>query len=246
MVRHPEPASSPATSGACRGFRQIGVFAPVFHSLLAKLLIVALVVTGLVVTEPVAAQKTATPIRIVAFGDSLTAGYRLAPRDAFPAKLEKALRAKGHRVEVANAGVSGDTTSAALARLDWAVPDGTGIVILEFGANDALRGQDPSAAKRNLEAMIQRIKAKGSAVLLAGMIAPKNWGNDYSTRFDAMYSELAKTHDLALYPFFLDAVAFKPELNLDDGMHPNARGVDVIVERILPHVERMMTAVAGR
>ncbi len=242
MVRHPEPVSS----GASRSSRQIGVFPKLCHSLLAKLLMVmtAIVLTGLIATRPAAAQKTASPIRIVAFGDSLTAGYRLAPGDAFPAKLEKALRAKGHRVEVANAGVSGDTTSAALARLDWAVPDGTTIVILELGANDALRGQDPTAAKRNLEAMIQRIKAKGSAVLLAGMVAPKNWGNDYSKRFDAMYTELAKTHDVALYPFFLDAVALKPELNLDDGMHPNARGVDVIVERILPHVERMMTAVA--
>ncbi len=207
---------------------QIGVFALLCHSLL-----------------PMAAftipSAMAAPIRIIAFGDSLTAGFRLAPGDAFPAKLEKALRARGHDVEIANAGVSGDTTAAGLARLDWAVPDGSRIVILELGANDALRGLEPAATRRNLETIIQRLKAKGAAVLLAGMLAPKNWGEDYARRFDAIFPELAKAHDLTFYPFFLDGVALRPELNLDDGLHPNARGVDIIVARILPVVEAMLS-----
>jgi len=188
-----------------------------------------------------------SPVRIVAFGDSLTAGYRLAPGDAFPVKLERALRARGHKVEIANAGVSGDTTAAGLSRLDWAVPDGTRIVILELGANDALRGVDPATTRRNLEAMITQIKAKGATVLLTGMLAPRNWGGDYAARFDPIFPELARKHQLAFYPFFLDGVAMQPQLNLDDGMHPNARGIDVIVELILPVVEGMVKdATAGQ
>lgn len=221
----PGPRASP------RRFLQIGAFAALFNFLLA-----------VIAAPPVSADKGAGPVRIVAFGDSLTAGFRLAPGDAFPVKLEKALRAKGLAVEVANAGVSGDTTAAGLARLDWAVPDGAEIVILELGANDALRGLDPAAARRNLETAIKRIKAKGAAVLLAGMYAPKNWGDDYAKRFDAMYPELAKAHGLTLYPFFLDGVLRRPELNLDDGIHPNAKGVDAIVERMLPMVEGMLKA----
>jgi acyl-CoA thioesterase-1 len=190
-------------------------------------------------TTAVSAQ-TQRAVRIVAFGDSLTAGFRLAPGEAFPVKLEKALRSRGHAVEVANAGVSGDTTAAGLARLDWAVPDGTDIVILELGANDALRGIDPAVARRNLDTTITRLKAKRVRVLLAGMRAPRNWGDDYARRFDAIFPDLAREHGLPLYPFFLDGVALRPELNLDDGLHPNARGVDVIVERVLPVVEGML------
>lgn len=213
---------------------QIGLFALIFHG--AALM-------SDISTASAQAQRT---IRIVAFGDSLTAGFRLAPHEAFPVKLEKALKARGFKVEVANAGVSGDTTAGGLSRLDWAVPDGTDIVILELGANDALRGIDPSVARRNLEAMIKQLKAKRAAILLAGMHAPRNWGEDYARRFDAIFPELAKEHGLTLYPFFLDGVALRPELNLDDGLHPNARGVDVIVERILPAVENLLkTAVNG-
>jgi acyl-CoA thioesterase-1 len=211
---------------------QIGVFAAIFHCALAML-----------VGAPPLADKAPSPVRIVAFGDSLTAGFRLAPGEAFPVKLQQALRARGYTVEVANAGVSGDTTAGGLARLDWAVPDGSQVVILELGANDALRGLDPATTRRNLDAIITRLKAKGAAVLLAGMRAPRNWGEDYSKRFDAIYPDLAKAHGLALYPFFLDGVALRPELNLDDGMHPNARGVDVIVQGILPHVEKLVKAV---
>lgn len=211
---------------------QIGAFAALFHCLLAIVLAVAL-------PGPLNAAGPATgTIRIVAFGDSLTAGYRLPPRDAFPVKLEQALRARGLDVEIVNAGVSGDTTAAGLDRLDWAVPDGAHLVILELGANDALRGLSPAVARRNLEAIIKRIKAKGARVLLAGMRSPRNWGEDYVRQFDAIFPELAKAHGLPLYPFFLEGVALRQGFNLDDGMHPNARGVDVIVKGILPMVEK--------
>jgi acyl-CoA thioesterase-1 len=218
-----------------RRMMQIGVFAAIFHCALA-------IIAG----APLRAEKSTSPVRIVAFGDSLTAGFRLGPGEAFPVKLQQALAARGHNVEVANAGVSGDTTAGGLARLDWAVPDGSQIVILELGANDALRGLDPAASRRNLDAIITRLKAKGAAVLLAGMHAPRNWGEDYVRRFDAIFPELAKTHGLSLYPFFLEGVALRPELNLDDGMHPNARGVDVIVAGILPHVEKLVEAVGKK
>lgn len=209
-------------------FLQMGLLTLLFHG------------AALMSDITAASAQTQRAVRIVAFGDSLTAGFRLAPGEAFPVKLEKALRARGHSVEVANAGVSGDTTAAGLARLDWAVPDGTDIVILEFGANDALRGIDPAVARRNLDTMITRLKAKRARILLAGMHAPRNWGDDYVRRFDAIFPDLAREHGLTLYPFFLEGVALRPELNLDDGLHPNARGVDVIVERILPVVESML------
>ena len=224
--------ATPGRRASPRPCLQIGAFAALFNFLLT-----------MIAASPVNADKVAGPIRIVAFGDSLMAGYRLAPGDAFPVKLEKALRAKGLNVEVANAGVSGDTTAAGLSRVDWAVPDGTEIVILELGANDALRGLPPAVVRRNLETTIQRVKAKGAAVLLAGMYAPKNWGDDYAKRFDAMYPELAKAHGLTLYPFFLDGIALRAELNLDDGLHPNPKGVDVIVERIVPVVEKLVEAI---
>lgn len=203
------------------------------------------ILTGLGVTMvsvPVAAQAgggppgARAPLAIVAFGDSLTAGFGLAAGDAFPVKLERALKAKGIAATVANAGVSGDTTGAGLERLDWAIPEGTRLVILEFGGNDALRGIDPAVSRRNLDAMIVKIKAKGAQILLAGMIAPRNWGDDYKQRFDSMFPDLAKAHGLKLYPFFLDGIAMQQALNQSDGLHPNARGVDVIVERILPLV----------
>jgi acyl-CoA thioesterase-1 len=144
---------------------------------------------------------------------------------------------------VTNAGVSGDTTAAGLERFDWAVPPGTDAVILELGANDALRGQSPADAKANLDALIAKLKARNIAVLLAGMRAPKNWGEAYAREFDGMYAELAQKHDLILYPFFLDGVALDPSLNLDDGLHPNGKGVAEIVRRILPKVEDLLQRV---
>ncbi|MEQ1616465.1 MAG: arylesterase [Hyphomicrobiaceae bacterium] len=190
-------------------------------------------------TAPLMAQ-TLTPIRIVAYGDSLTAGFGLGPADAFPAQLEKALKAKGRNVEVINAGVSGDTTAAALERFDWAVPDGVEAAIVELGANDGLRGQPPEQARRNLDIILGRLKAKGIQLLVAGIPAPRNWGDAYVRAFDPMFAELAATHGALLYPFFLDGVALKPELSLPDGLHPNAAGVAVIVERIMPKVVELI------
>jgi acyl-CoA thioesterase I len=189
-----------------------------------------------------AALASDPPLRIVAFGDSLTAGYGLPVDAAFPAKLQQALAAKGIATEIANAGVSGDTTSGGLARLDWSIPDGTEAVILELGANDALRGVDPKLTRGALEAMLERLKGRHIPVLLAGMLAPRNLGPDYAAAFDAIYPDLAKKYGAILYPFFLDGVAGDPKLNQRDGLHPTAAGVDVIVAKILPEVERLATA----
>jgi acyl-CoA thioesterase-1 len=185
-------------------------------------------------------------LRIVALGDSLTAGYGLAADDAFPVKLQRALAAKGIAAEIANAGVSGDTTSGGLARLDWSVPDGTDAVILELGANDALRGVDPKVARGALEALLRRLGERHIPVLLCGMLAPRNMGADYAAPFDAIYPDLARKYGAILYPFFLDGVATDPKLNQRDGLHPTAAGVDVIVARILPAVERLVAQVRDR
>jgi len=192
------------------------------------------------------AQPRTTPVRIVVLGDSLVAGFQLKASDAFPAQLERALKAKGHSVEVINAGVSGDTTANGLERLRWAVPERTDAVILELGANDALRGFDPVRTKSNLDKIITALKSDGSEVLLAGMIAPRNLGEGYSRAFDSLYPELAKKHGLILYPFFLDGVALNGGLNLGDGIHPNAKGVAEITKRILPSVEELITRVRSR
>jgi acyl-CoA thioesterase I len=180
------------------------------------------------------------PVKIVALGDSLTAGYRIAAADAFPVKLERALRAKGHAVEVVNAGVSGDTAAGGLARLDWAVPAGTEAVIVELGANDALRGVDPELTRRALDEILRRLKARGILVLLAGMRAPPNMGPDYVRRFDAIYPDLASGHEVMLYPFFLESVAAVAALNQGDGIHPTAAGIDVIVRGLLPQAEDLV------
>jgi acyl-CoA thioesterase I len=183
------------------------------------------------------------PIRLVALGDSLSAGYMLAPGDAFPVKLEAALKSRGHDVVVENAGVSGDTTSGGLARLDWSVPAETDGVILELGANDALRGLDLAVTRSALEEIAQRLDERGVAVLVAGMMAPPNLGEPYVGDFNALYPALAQRYGFLLYPFFLDGIAADPSLNLDDGMHPNPQGVDVIVERILPYVEELIARI---
>ncbi|HEV7307359.1 MAG TPA: arylesterase [Ensifer sp.] len=182
----------------------------------------------------------AETISLVGFGDSLMAGYQLPPEDAFPARLEKALKDKGIDVTIANAGVSGDTSSGGLSRIDWSVPDGTKGVILELGANDALRGIAPEATRKNIEAMITRLKDRGVAVLLVGMMAPPNMGADYAARFNPIYPELAQKYGLELYPFFLDGVVTEAKLKLDDGMHPNGDGVGVMVDKALPVVERFL------
>lgn len=180
------------------------------------------------------------PVRIVAFGDSLTAGFGLAGNDAFPVKLEKALQAKGIAATVANAGVSGDTASGGLARLDWSIPEGTEAVILELGANDALRGIDPAVTRKALDAILTRLSERKIPVLLCGMRAPPNMGADYAKAFDAIFPALAQKHGVLLYPFFLDGVAADAKLNQGDGIHPTPGGVDVIVTRIMPDIERLI------
>jgi acyl-CoA thioesterase-1 len=190
--------------------------------------------------------SAAESMHIVALGDSLTAGFMLPESAAFPAQLETALKARGHDVRITNAGVSGDTTAAGLERFEWSVPEDTRAVILELGANDALRGLDPKAARANLETIIARLEARGIEVLLAGMAAPRGLGEEYVAAFDPIYPELAQKHDLILYPFFLDGVSERPEFNLPDGLHPNAKGVRVIVERILPKVEELIARARAR
>jgi acyl-CoA thioesterase-1 len=181
------------------------------------------------------------PVKIVVFGDSLSAGLGLPAAEAFPAKLASALKAKGLAVDIADAGVSGDTTSAGLGRLDWSVPDGTDAVIVELGANDALRGVDPKITRAALDQILRRLQERGIAVLLAGMQAPRNLGASYARGFDAIFPELAAAHGALFYPFFLDGVVADATLNQRDGIHPNAQGVDVIVARILPKVEQLVT-----
>ena len=188
---------------------------------------------------PLGAAEPA-PLRILAFGDSLVHGYGLAADETFPVQLERALSENGHRVEVLNGGNSGDTTAAGLARLDWTLADRPNLAIVELGANDGLRGIDPGETYRNLDAILSRLKAEGIPVLLAGMLAPRNLGADYAQAFDAVYPRLAEAHGVALYPFFLDGVAMQPELNQADGIHPNAAGVALLVERILPSVVRLI------
>ena len=182
----------------------------------------------------------ADPIKVLVFGDSLTAGFGLPPEASFPARLEARLAADGIPTRVVNAGVSGDTTAGGLARLDWALAEKPDLVILELGANEALRGIDPDTVRANLDAMIGKAKAGGAKVLLAGMQTPPNWGEAYQKRFDAVYPELAKAHGVALYPFFLDGVAMEPSLNQPDGLHPNARGVAALVDRIAPVVKKLL------
>jgi acyl-CoA thioesterase-1 len=190
-------------------------------------------------TVPVSAAPGRT-IKLVALGDSLTAGYGLPQSAAFPTVLEAALRARGHAVEVANAGVSGDTASGGLDRLDWSVPDGTDGVILELGANDMLRGTNPDVTRRALDDILSRLKARNIPVLIAGMYAGRNLGPDYVGRFDAIYPELAQKYGTVLYPFFLDGVAGQAKLALPDGLHPTAEGVRIVVDRILPSVETFL------
>jgi acyl-CoA thioesterase-1 len=186
------------------------------------------------------ALARAEPVKIVALGDSLTAGYGLPVADAFPTKLQAALKAKGVDASVANAGVSGDTASGGLERVDWSVPDGTDAVIVELGANDALRGLDPKLTEKALDAILTKLDQRHIPVLLAGMKAPPNMGADYAKAFDAIYPRLAAKHAVIVYSFFLDGVVADAKLNQGDGMHPTAAGVDIIVARILPSVEQLI------
>jgi len=195
---------------------------------------------------PAAAGPRTRPIKLVVLGDSLSAGLGLSASDAFPAKLQKALLNKGIAVDISNAGVSGDTASGGRDRLDWSVPDGTDAVILELGANDALRGIDPKITRAALTDILTRLQARNVPVLLCGMLAPPNYGADYAASFKAIYPDLAAAFGLPLYPFFLEGVATEAKLNQGDGLHPTAEGVDVIVKNILPSVEALVGAISGQ
>jgi acyl-CoA thioesterase-1 len=180
---------------------------------------------------------------VLAFGDSLTAGYQLGPDESFPAQLQTSLRRQGVKVRVHNAGVSGDTSKAGRARLTWVLgglktkPD---LVILALGANDALQGLDPNSTRANMDAMLFELKKRNIPVLLVGMLAPRNLGRDYARTFDSLYPELAKRYQVPLYPFFLDGVALNPKLNLSDGIHPNKEGIAAIVKRMLPSIRTIL------
>jgi acyl-CoA thioesterase-1 len=206
-----------------------------------------MIVLTMTLTATATAQAKATdPIRIVVLGDSLSAGLGLPAGDAFPARLQKALKEKGIDIDISNAGVSGDTASGGRDRLDWSVPEGTEGVILELGANDALRGIDPSVTRAALSDIVGRLKARGIAVLLCGMLAPPNYGSDFAARFNSIYPDLARSFGVALYPFFLDGVAADAKLNQADGMHPTRAGVDMIVTRIMPTVAAFLSSIRGQ
>lgn len=197
---------------------------------------VFLAMAGLLAAQPARAE----PLRILALGDSLTAGYQLPPEAAFPAQLEAALKARGHDVVVVNAGVSGDTTAGGLSRLDWSLGEGADAVIVELGANDALRGLPVASARANLERIVGSLAERGLPVLLAGIAAPRNMGEDYVAGFERMYAEIAADHDAVLYPNFLAGIPITAETVLADGIHPTQKGVAIIVEGILPKVEELI------
>jgi acyl-CoA thioesterase I len=205
----------------------------------------ALVLSAFAALSAAAPVAGAEPVSVVAFGDSLSAGYGLAPGESFPEQLQAALRARGHDVVVTNAGVSGDTASDGLARLEWSVPAEADLVIVELGANDALRGIDPAVTRRALSSILEKLTARGQSVLLAGMMAPRNMGDRYVRDFDSIYPDLASQFGVPLYPFFLEGVVGDRSLNLPDGVHPTAEGVARIVEAILPSVEELVVAAAA-
>ncbi|MRG54762.1 arylesterase [Phyllobacterium sp. SYP-B3895] len=182
------------------------------------------------------------PLAVVGFGDSLMSGFELPVQDSFTAQLEKALKDKGVDVTIANAGVAGETTTDGLSRLDWSVPDGTDMVILEFGANDALRGISPEISEKNLAEIIERLKQRNVKVIIAGMLAPPNMGRDYEDKFNSIFPRLAARYDVPLYPFFMDGVATEKSLQLEDGMHPNAKGVARMVEGFMPVMQKTIAA----
>jgi len=205
-----------------------------------RIIATTLLVLAALLPQTQAPAHASDTLRIVVVGDSLSAGYGVAAQDAFPAKLEAALKENGHDVLVENAGVSGDTTAGGRARLGWAIGNNPDAVVLELGANDALRGLLPEKAYANLAAMLTVMRDKNIPVLLIGMKAPPNMGEDYAREFDAVYSRLADAYDVVFYPFFLKGVAGQPSLNQDDGIHPTPEGVDVIVKNVLPSVEALL------
>ncbi len=216
------------------------------HMLVLSLLLLVPAMAFAQATVQATAARETKPVKMVVLGDSLSAGFGLSAPAAFPARLQKALQSKGIAVEMINAGVSGDTSSGGRDRLDWSVPEGTQAVILQLGANDALRGVDPKVTRSALTDILTRLKARGISVLLCGMVAPPNYGADYSARFNAIYPDIAKQFGVPLYPFFLEGVATEARLNQPDGLHPTAEGIDVIVKNILPTVEAFLGGIIGQ
>ncbi len=194
----------------------------------------------LVLVNTASANEGKTDFTILVLGDSLSAGYGLNQGDGFPEQLSSKINEKKNNIKIINAGVSGDTTQGGLARLNWALVDNPDMVIVELGANDGLRGLDPQLMEQNLDQMITQLKKRQIKVLLAGMLAPPNYGDVYAQEFNSVYPRLAQKHDVTLYPFFLEGVAGDPKLNLPDGIHPTKEGIAIIVERILPYVEKVM------
>jgi acyl-CoA thioesterase-1 len=209
---------------------------------IAVLLVFAAVVSG----GLTAATAQERPVKIVALGDSLTAGFGLAASQAFPVRLTAALKAKGINVSIANAGVSGDTATGGLERLDWAVPKDTEAVIVELGANDMLRGINPEVTGKAVDTIVRKLRERKMAVLVAGMLASPNMGAEYTEAFRKIFSSTAQAHGALYYPFFLHGVAGDPALNQPDGLHPTATGVDVIVKNILPSVEQLIERVKSQ
>lgn len=207
---------------------------------IVKPLVAAFALT-LALALPAAAQER--PVKIVAFGDSLTAGFGLPGVAAFPSRLREFLKLRGYNVEVVNAGVSGDTTTGGLARVDWSVPEGTDAVIVELGANDFLRGVDPAVTYRALDGILGKLSARRIQILLCGFVAGKNMGPEYERAFNAIFPALAQKYGAVFYPSFLDGVGGVRSLNQIDGIHPNTDGVDVIVKKILPKTEELIARV---
>ena len=235
----PQAVPGPKAVIQSKPFGPYGIFPLIYKKLTARFLL-ALALMGFAAASQARAE-TNKPFVIVGFGDSLMAGYLLGPDEGFVPQLQKALHDKGFdNVVVRNAGVSGDTTSGGLSRLDWSIGAETDAVILELGANDALRGIDPEITRDNLEKMIETLQKRHIAILLAGMLSPPNMGSDYAGRFNTIYPDLAKKYSLSLYPFFLDGVTTHDNLTLADGMHPNPQGVAVMVKGILPKVEALI------
>src|SRR3954447_23569029 len=226
--------------------RSYGTSAGAVEGRVSMFMHILVLIMGLMTAEMAFAETTvagqAKPIKMVVLGDSLSAGLGLSGVAAFPERLQKSLETRGIKVDMINAGVSGDTASGGRDRLDWSVPEGTEAVILELGANDALRGTSPDVTRAALSDILTRLKARKVAVLLCGMLAPPNYGSEYAARFNAIYPDLSKSFDVPLYPFFLEGVAADAKLNQADGLHPAAEGVDIIVKNILPMVEALLGA----
>jgi acyl-CoA thioesterase I len=228
--------------------RSYGTSAAAVEGAMGAFVHILVLMVALMTAQTASAQSpsSAQPVKVVVLGDSLSAGLGLSAAASFPERLQKVLKDKGVDVDIANAGVSGDTSTGGRDRLDWSVPDGTQAVILELGANDALRGIDPKLTRAALSDILTRLKARHIPVLLCGMLAPPNYGSDYASAFNAIYPDLAKSFDVPLYPFFLEGVAANATLNQADGMHPTPEGVDIIVKNILPHVQALLGAITGQ